>query len=147
KGYIDIPEATSAAHPRSPDPGLVQKIFPNTEFFDPAARGTIVPTVAIPDRFARHKIANFSIEWIGNIDIPVTGTYSFATESDDGSMLYLDDKLLVDNGGIHPKRLQQASIYLNAGLHSLRERYLNGPGAGEMRLLWAPPGDDLTDIP
>ncbi|MCX6875879.1 MAG: hypothetical protein NTW21_19020 [Verrucomicrobia bacterium] len=58
---------------------------------------------------------DFSILWLGWFDVTVEGTgyYTFGTESDDGSVIYLDlnedgdfndaGELVVDNNGTHPK--------------------------------------------
>ena len=47
------------------------------------------------------------------------GRYYFRTRSDDGSMLYLDKKLVVDNDGNHGMRTRTSSTILSRGLHSL----------------------------
>jgi hypothetical protein len=39
--------------------------------------------------------------WKGFINIPQTAGYQFSLESDDGSRLYLDNELIVDNEGDH----------------------------------------------
>ena len=44
---------------------------------------------------------NFVMRWRGVITVPVDGHYNFATESDDGSLLYIDGQRIVDNDGIH----------------------------------------------
>ena len=38
---------------------------------------------------------------MGLIKIPADGIYSFYISSDDGSKLFIDDKILVDNDGLH----------------------------------------------
>lgn len=37
--------------------------------------------------------------WTGWIQAPASGTFTFYLESDDGSRLYIDGVLRVDNGG------------------------------------------------
>eukprot|EP01052_Picozoa_sp_SAG31_P081865 SAG31_NODE_41826_length_274_cov_0.708571_1_plen_41_part_01 len=36
--------------------------------------------------------------------VPTDGSYNFATESDDGSLLYVDGQRVVDNDGLHGTR-------------------------------------------
>jgi len=46
----------------------------------------------------------FSAIWPGFVYVPRKGTYSFCTVSDDGSLLYLNGKLLVNNDGLRGMR-------------------------------------------
>ena len=46
--------------------------------------------------------------WTGMLEIFNAGTYAFATESDDGSHLYIDGTLVVNNGGLHGRRRAEA---------------------------------------
>src|SRR5262245_48779462 len=39
----------------------------------------------------------FSVSWSGALFVARDGTYTFATDSDDGSWVYVDRKLVVDN--------------------------------------------------
>jgi hypothetical protein len=41
----------------------------------------------------------FFMRWSGAIEVPTEGLYSFRTVSDDGSMLHIDDDVIVDNDG------------------------------------------------
>ena len=43
----------------------------------------------------------FAVRWTGQINIPATATLTFSTDSDDGSRLYIDGKLVIENGGLH----------------------------------------------
>ena len=52
-----------------------------------------------PDRFA--------MTWTGMLGVEVGGTYTFTTESDDGSHLYVDGKMVVDNGGARAQYCQR----------------------------------------
>ena len=44
---------------------------------------------------------NFSVRWSGQVQAPVTGTYTFTTASDDGVRLYVNGQLLIDNWTDH----------------------------------------------
>jgi len=39
--------------------------------------------------------------WTGMLEIMNAGTYQFSTASDDGSHLYIDGTMVVNNGGLH----------------------------------------------
>src|SRR5205814_1116011 len=44
---------------------------------------------------------HFAARWTGAIEAPADGTYRFALASDDGSRLFIDEHLVVDNDGLH----------------------------------------------
>ena len=46
----------------------------------------------------------FALDYQGDIYVPHSGSYKFRLGSDDGSILYLDDKKVLDNDGVHPWR-------------------------------------------
>ena len=43
----------------------------------------------------------YGIKFTGFVKVPAEGLYTFYTKSDDGSRLYLGDRLVVDNDGLH----------------------------------------------
>lgn len=70
----------------------------------------------------------FGFEYNAWIKIPETGVYKFYTFSDDGSVLYIDGKVVVDNDGSHSARRRDGKVHLEKGYHALRvlyfERYM-----------------------
>jgi sugar lactone lactonase YvrE len=91
--------------------------------------------------------APFSIEWEGMIYAPQDGQYVFGSQSDDGSLVYIDGKLVVDNGGHHSDRYVEARVTLTQGLHDLRIRYFQDDGGRVMELYWIPPGGRKELVP
>jgi len=89
----------------------------------------------------------FSILWTGKIAAPRTGHYRFGTRSDDGSLVYVDGQLVVDNGGEHGSEYREGSIQLTEGFHGIEVRYFQMGGSREMQLWWAPPGGGQEIIP
>ena len=69
----------------------------------------------------------FAIEYTGRFWIEKPGLYRFALTSDDGSKLYIDDQMVVDNDGIHPLFAKFASVELAGGIHKVRVQYFQGP--------------------
>lgn len=91
---------------------------------------------------------HFSVSWDGWIMIDKDGEYGFATESDDGSFLVLDElTTVVDNGGFHVARKASGTIHLSKGLHSIQIHYFQGGGAYKLRVFWQEPGKAETAIP
>ena len=77
--------------------------------------------------FDVEKIADrkdhYAIQFEGLINVPATGTYRFFTKSDDGSKLFIHNKLVVNNDGSHAARARYGYITLEKGLHPLRVDY------------------------
>lgn len=85
-------------------------------------------------------VDNYGIEWSGSIFIPTTGIHTFSTYSDDGSELWIDDVLVVDNRGFHGGQERFGTIELQRGLHKLILRYMQGGGGADLAAHWTPPG-------
>ena len=66
---------------------------------------------------------HFAFEFDGFINIPENGLYIFYTNSDDGSVLYIGDQLVVDNDGSHSKKNASGSIALEKGYHRFKLQY------------------------
>jgi len=74
---------------------------------------------------------DFACRWTGFAAISVPGEYEFFITSDDGSKLWMEDKLLVDNNGLHGMRTRSGKKWLSTGFHRLRvEHFERGGGAG-----------------
>lgn len=65
----------------------------------------------------------FGIIFTGSVEIPKTAWYKFATKSDDGSILWIDEKKIVDNDKDHRMRLRVDSVALLAGTYPVRLWY------------------------
>lgn len=88
----------------------------------------------------------FGIEWEGYLSITQRGIYRFATKSDDGSVVYIDGNLIVDNDDMHAERYISCIISLDEGLHHVRIKYFDGGGAAIMEFLWTPPGGSESPV-
>lgn len=129
--------------------GLAAEYYESTDFkgatFDSAIEHRI--------EFSKNRASQFkrplSVRWTGTIVLPRTGRYVFATESDDGSWMHLDGKLVLDNGGAHELRRVETVLQLTEGPHAIELRYVNFGGDGTLRWFWTPPGRMglLEDVP
>ncbi|MFW5757279.1 MAG: PA14 domain-containing protein [Bacteroidota bacterium] len=66
---------------------------------------------------------HFGFEFSGYIRIPYKGIYNFYTFSDDGSQLFINDSLVVDNDGSHSLQRKDGTIALEEGYHSIKILY------------------------
>ena len=69
----------------------------------------------------------FGIQFKGTLLMPVNQTCSFKLTADDGANLYIDDKLIVNNDGIHPVTDAYGTTPLSQGAHKFRVDYYQGP--------------------
>ena len=69
----------------------------------------------------------FGIQYRGVITIKESGLYRYRILSDDGSKLYIDDMLGIDNVGIHESISKTGEIYLSPGTYPIRVDYFQGP--------------------
>jgi hypothetical protein len=65
----------------------------------------------------------FLIDYTGTFTVSEYGSYSFRLHSDDGSYLYIDDKLVIENDGKHAPSSRSGSIPLFVGQHRIKVRY------------------------
>ena len=91
--------------------------------------------------------SNIGIVFSGNIRIPKDGDYIFYLNSDDGSVLYINEKLIVNNDGVHAMAgtgadEKNAVIRLGAGNVPFKVNYFQGGGSGGIIASWA--GPDFT---
>jgi len=94
----------------------------------------------------KNKPDYFSIRWAGKLKAPETGKYIMATTSDDGSRLYVNGSLVIDNWGDHAMETQTATLDLVADswVDIRLEFYEHGGDAG-IRLQWQKLTDSLLE--
>jgi hypothetical protein len=73
------------------------------------------------------RIEWFAIDYTGRFWIEKPGVYGFSMQSDDGSILYIDDQVVIDNDGVHPPKTLAGSVNLSGGIHRIRVSYFQGP--------------------
>jgi hypothetical protein len=83
----------------------------------------------------------FAIDYTGRFWIEKLDKYHFALLSDDGSKLYIDKKVVIDNDGVHAPKVLYGTVKLSRGIHSIRVSYFQGPRA-ELALILAVAGAD-----
>jgi hypothetical protein len=69
----------------------------------------------------------FAIDYTGRFWIEKPGKYQFALLSDDGSKLYIDNKTVIDNDGVHAPMVLFNTVKLSGGIHTVRVSYFQGP--------------------
>ena len=83
---------------------------------------------------------NFGIRFSGEFLVSKEGRYEFSLKSDDGSKLWIDNELVVDNDGIHGAKTKQGSKDLTTGWHSIDTRVWERGGGEVIEIQWSGPG-------
>lgn len=78
---------------------------------------------------------NFSARWTRSVYFSA-GTYRFFVRSDDGTRLWVDSQLVVDQWRDQPATTMTGDIYLSAGQHTIRLEYYERAGLAEASLYW-----------
>ena len=71
---------------------------------------------------------NFCMKFTGFIDIPADGIYTFYTKSDDNSLLFIGDTIVVSNDYLQAPTEREGLIGLKKGLHPIRVDFLESGG-------------------
>jgi PKD repeat protein len=82
----------------------------------------------------------YSAEYDAFLKIDTPGTYTFSLESDDGSWLWIDGAMIIDNGVIHQPTVKTGSVYLTAGYHPIKVRMYNHAGGADLALQYSATG-------
>jgi hypothetical protein len=88
----------------------------------------------------------FSVEWTGNIMIENPGDYIFALVADDGALLEIDGRIVVDVTRVLLQK-RTGTIHLSPGLHPIRVRYFNVLFGGSVKLSWTETGRPEQTVP
>ena len=90
---------------------------------------------------------NFIAEYTGLFNAQTAGAYTFDTASDDGSMLFIDGNVVVNNNNFQGVTTVTASVNLTAGEHSIVIAYYQGGGGYGLYADVQVPGGTLQRIP
>jgi hypothetical protein len=73
-------------------------------------------------------LAAFALDYHGEFQVRKAQTYRFSLLSGDGSRLYIDGKLVIDNDGAHDPVEREGSVSLLAASHEMRVSYFHRRG-------------------
>jgi hypothetical protein len=104
-------------------------------------------TTTVADLAPTHRDNDYAFRYTGFVRAQSAGLYNFSTTSDDGSMLYIGDDLVVDNHGPHGAITVNGTIGLAAGWHRITVQYHQLGGGAVMNAGWTPPGGTAVTIP
>ena len=83
----------------------------------------------------------------GYIDIPEDGLYTFYLTTNDGGLLHIDNRLLINKDGLHPLAEVYKPVALKAGLHPISVNYFQEGGTNGLIVSWQGPGFGKQVVP
>lgn len=89
----------------------------------------------------------FYILWTGKLRIPKAGNYTFILDSDDGSRLFVDGKVIIDHNGLHAMEEKSGDAELKAGDHDLKLEFFENDVDAGCLFSWQPPGGEKEIVP
>ncbi|MEM8607394.1 MAG: DUF4215 domain-containing protein [Myxococcota bacterium] len=119
--------------------------LPDFDSLGPADSSGIVDTVDIS---VRQRDNDFAFRFRGFLEIVQAGNYTFYTNSDDGSKLFLDDVEVVDNDGLHgPTEVASAPIALTPGFYPIEVTMFERGGGQVLDATFSGPDTGGAQVP
>jgi hypothetical protein len=137
--FVLVLTASSILHRWTPAHGLTGRYYNNDSWSGEPVQIRLDQKIL----FGKIEMSNragysdkYSIIWEGFIFAAKDSRYVLTITSDDGSWVFLDDDLMIDNGGQHPGRRKEREIPLAKGNHKIVIRYFDAGGRGNIDFSW-----------
>lgn len=89
----------------------------------------------------------YGVVLTGFITVPEDAVYTFGLLSDDGSKMWIDGEVFIDNDGLHSAEEKQGAIALAKGPHAVRIEMFEATGGADLKLAWTRPGAKPEQVP
>lgn len=97
------------------------------------------PSIALP---AWVPEENFGLRFRGYLSVPEEGVYTLRLTSDDGSVLRMGNRVVIDHDGPHSESMKEVDVALTKGVHPFEVLYFQADGGKSIRLeIEGPPSD------
>ncbi len=161
KGNVYLPSDTAVAktmgltmqkavNVNNPEPGIRYNYYEAENmhmgvFKDqaPVKKG-ITANVSLTEKQRKDK---FGLVFEGYIRADKTMGYTFFISSDDGSVLEIDGKEIVNNDGNHGFDEKEGKVFLEKGYHMVRIRYFDSGGSNNLLFSYQPVGQAKQEVP
>jgi len=117
--------------------------MPDFSLLTPTRSGT-AETFSLPPS---DGVKFYALRYSGRLFVEKAGEYTFFTESNDGSLLYINDNLVVNNDGSHNLLEESGVIALDTGLHDIVVEYFQNNGSEALTVSWSTPTIAKQAIP
>lgn len=149
----ESPQTIAAPWVHSPmptDQGLLGEYYANGSFEGPIVATHKDPVIGLDPGLE----LPYSVRWHGLLAAPRAGDYLIGVDAPGLAQVIVDGQVLADNTAGRSAEpattYSEGVIYLPAGWHNFEVRYVpdakTAGAAGELRLLWQPPGSDPSEL-
>ncbi len=90
---------------------------------------------------------SFGLRYSGYINVPQRGVYSFYYTCDDAGILKIDNRVTVDNDGMHSPVEKSGQAAMQKGLHPFELDFVEGGGGYTLKLLYSFNGSAPQEVP
>ncbi len=121
--------------------------LPDFADFNPIQEGFVTEfshKQALSEGIPQEQVA---VAFEGYLEVQEAGKYTFFTNSDDGSKLYVNGTQIVDNDGDHGVMERSGSLELAKGRHLVRVEFFNGGGGYHLDVKYKGPNIPRQIIP
>ena len=131
------------------NPGLTCNYFPGAfknarSVSGDAKAAYTVNSVVVPEKA---DAPAFVLKYQGYLDIPADGIYSFYLNCDDGGILNIAGREVVDNDGPHGPFEKSGQVALRKGLQPIALDFIEGGGGYTLKLKYSVNGSQPQEIP
>ena len=140
---IKVYKWMNAAKPAKLQAGIAYKYYEPAGKVDLSSITNNPTSTGVADNISnqnKKRTDKFAFEFNGYIKIDKDGIYTFYTDSDDGSMLYIDNEELVNNDGNHGNVEKSGKAALKKGYHKIKVLYFDGGGGNSLKVSLQPEG-------
>jgi alpha-L-fucosidase len=143
-------EWKNGARIAKPQPGI------SYNYFEPTGKVSLNSIAGTPAAFGladiisnklKKRTDKFAFEFTGYVRIDQDGIYTFFADSDDGSMIYIDDEEIVNNDGDHGNVEKNGKAALKRGFHKIKVLYFDSGGGNSLRVSMQREGGVKIEIP
>ncbi|MCB9845067.1 MAG: hypothetical protein H6811_03655 [Phycisphaeraceae bacterium] len=88
----------------------------------------------------------FAARFVGTIDVPESGVWTFKAGSDEGAQVFIDGSLVVNDPNPHSFRWSSGQISLGEGEHDIEVRYFERRYSSGLVVTWQGPDDPFEEV-
>ena len=133
----------------SPNNGLIAALYKGG--FDRTTHIKATPdstfTTSVIDVPKTITAPEFGLKFNGYINVPEDGVYTFYLNCNDGGVLRICNKVIIDNDGLHPDKEKGGQVALMKGLHNFDVDFIEGGGGYLLDLKYSVGNSEPKNIP
>ncbi len=140
-----------ASKPSAPQPGIAYRYYePEGGVSMASVQSSPVVKEGVAAVFSnavKQRKSKFALVFDGFIRIDKDALYTFFTNSDDGSKLFIDGTEVVDNDGNHGATEKSGKLALKKGLHKIMVQYFDAAGDNSLEVSMQPDAGKKVQVP